>query len=44
MKHRFEVREDRIFLIITIQVWDGDVVNEYDVTEAVTEAVDKALF
>jgi hypothetical protein len=44
MKHHFEVENDRIYLVITIQVWGGDVVNRYDVTESVTEAVDKALF
>lgn len=39
MKHHFEVEGNKIFLVITIKVWDGDVVNRYDVTDKVTNAV-----
>lgn len=44
MTYEFKVEGDRIFLEITIKVWGAEIVETHDVTESVTEAVDKALF
>jgi hypothetical protein len=33
MKHNFEYENGRIYLVTTIQVWGGDVVNREDITD-----------
>lgn len=43
MKNKFEHRDGRIYLITTIQIWDGDVVNEYDVTDQMKPIIDDYL-
>jgi hypothetical protein len=38
MKHNFEYADGRIYLVTTIQVWGGDVVERTDVTEKLMDS------
>jgi hypothetical protein len=43
MKHNFEHVDGRIYLVTTIQVWGGDVVERVDVTDKLMPVVDDYL-
>jgi len=43
LKHHFEYVDGKIYLVITVKIWGGDIVNRHDVTDEVMPLVDKYL-